>query len=150
MSTMTYVRWRSSYYPRMCVLGCSLCLTLCNPMDCSPPGFTVHGILQARMLEQVVISFSRESFWPRDQTQLSCISCIGWWILYHCTPHWIPSFWCTIYDGLPSFMGKGVLRAGSGRESVSNCFWQPECCEKVTASVPRQTAPSACPCGGLC
>ena len=50
---------------------------------------------------------------------------------------------------LPSFMGKGVLRAGSGRESVSNCFWQPECCEKVTASFPRQTAPSACPCGGL-
>ena len=37
------------------------CLTLCDPMDCSPPGFSVHGISQARMLEQVAISFSRGS-----------------------------------------------------------------------------------------
>ena len=37
------------------------CLTLCDPMDCSLPGFSVHGVLQARILEWVVISFSRES-----------------------------------------------------------------------------------------
>ena len=37
------------------------CLTLCNPIDCSPPGFSVHGILQARILEWVAISFSRGS-----------------------------------------------------------------------------------------
>ena len=42
------------------------CLTLCDPMDCSPPGFSVHGILQARILEWVAISFSRGSSRPRD------------------------------------------------------------------------------------
>ena len=50
------------------------CLTLCDPMDCSPPGFSVHGILQARILEWVAICFSRGSSWPRDQTQVSCIA----------------------------------------------------------------------------
>jgi len=49
-------------------------------MDYSPPGSAVRGIFQARILEWVAISFSRESFWLRDQ---SCISCIGRWILYH-------------------------------------------------------------------
>ena len=44
------------------------CLTLCNPMDHSPPGSSVHGISQARILEWVAISFSRESSQPRDQT----------------------------------------------------------------------------------
>ena len=57
-----------------------LCLTLCNPMDCGPPGFSVLGISQARKLEWVAISFSRGASWPRDGT---CISCIGRWILHH-------------------------------------------------------------------
>ena len=43
------------------VLVCQLCLTLCDPMDCSLPGSSVHGILQARTLERVVISSFRES-----------------------------------------------------------------------------------------
>ena len=51
------------------VLVAQLCLTLCDPMDCSLPGFSVHGILQARTLEWVAISFSWGSSWPRDQTQ---------------------------------------------------------------------------------
>ena len=50
------------------------CRTLCNPMDCSPPGSSIHGILQTRILEWVAISFSRESSQPRDQTQVSHIS----------------------------------------------------------------------------
>ena len=50
------------------------CLTLCNPMDCSPPGSSVHGILQARILEWVAIPFSRGSSQARDQTQVSCIA----------------------------------------------------------------------------
>ena len=45
---------------------------LCDPMYCSPPGFFVHGIFQARILEWVAIPFARESSWPRDQTQVSC------------------------------------------------------------------------------
>ena len=50
------------------------CPTLCDPVDHSPPGSSVHGILQARILEWVAISFSRGSSWPRDQTQVSCIA----------------------------------------------------------------------------
>ena len=51
-----------------------LCPTLCNPVDCSPPGSSVHGILQARILEWVAISFSRGSSQPRDWIQVSCIA----------------------------------------------------------------------------
>ena len=47
-----------------------LSLTLCDPMDCSPPGSSVHGILQERILEWVAVPFSRGSFQPRDQTQV--------------------------------------------------------------------------------
>ena len=50
------------------------CPILCNPIDCSPPGSSVHGILQARILEWVAIALSRESSRPRDQTQVSCIA----------------------------------------------------------------------------
>ena len=49
-------------------------LTLCDTMDCSPPGSSVHGILQARILEWVTIPFSRGSSPPRDQTQVSHIA----------------------------------------------------------------------------
>ena len=49
------------------------CPTLCDPMDCSLPGFTDHGIFQARVLEWVAIAFSRGSSQPRDRTQVSCI-----------------------------------------------------------------------------
>ena len=60
-----------------------LCPTLCDPMDCSLPGFSVHGTLQARGLEWAAISSSRGSFWPSDWTHISCISCLGRQILYH-------------------------------------------------------------------
>ena len=52
-------------------------LLFCNPMDCSPPGSFVQGISQARILEWVVISFSRGSSPPRDQIHISCVSCIA-------------------------------------------------------------------------
>ena len=58
---------------------CSCCLvaqyypTYCDPMDCSPPSPSVHGISQARLLEWVAISFSRGSFQPRHGTRVSCI-----------------------------------------------------------------------------
>ena len=50
------------------------CLTLCGPMDCSLPGSSVHGILQARMLEWVAVSFSRGLSRPRNRTWVSCIA----------------------------------------------------------------------------
>ena len=52
-------------------------LTLCDPMGCSSPGFPVHGILQARILQWVAISFSKESSRPWDRTCVSAVSCIG-------------------------------------------------------------------------
>ena len=52
-------------------------LTLCDPLDCNLPSSSVHGIFQARILEWVAIPFSRGSSWPRDQTRISCVSCIA-------------------------------------------------------------------------
>ena len=54
-----------------------LCLTLCDPMDSSPPDSSFHRILQARILECVTLPSSRESSIPRDQTHISYVSCIG-------------------------------------------------------------------------
>ena len=53
------------------------CPTLCDPMDCSPSGFSVHGILQARILEWGAMASSRGSSWPRDWTCVSCDSRIS-------------------------------------------------------------------------
>ena len=56
------------------VLAAQLCPTLWDPVDCSPPGSSVHEILQVRILEWDVIPFSRGSSQPRDRTQVSCIA----------------------------------------------------------------------------
>ena len=64
----------------VCVWYAQLCLALCDRMDYSPKGSSVHGILQARILEWVAISSSREYSLPRNETQ---VSCIGRPILYH-------------------------------------------------------------------
>ena len=50
------------------------CWMLCDPMDCSLPGSSVHGILQARIFEWVAIAFSRGSSWPRNRAQISCMA----------------------------------------------------------------------------
>ena len=70
------VSWKSF---TSCVHAKSLqsCPTLCNPMDCSLPGSSVHGIFQAIVLEWIVISFSRGSSHPRDWTCISYFSCIA-------------------------------------------------------------------------
>ena len=63
-----------------CVLSHFGHIWLCNLVDCSPPDSSVHGILQARILKWVAISFSRGSSWPRDRTR---VSYTDMWILYH-------------------------------------------------------------------
>ena len=82
---------RRSFLEEGCVCVCvcvcvysttQSCLTLCDPMDCSAPGSSVHRIFQAGILEWVAISFSRGSSQSRDGTRVSCISCIGRWILF--------------------------------------------------------------------
>ena len=59
------------------------CLTVCDSMDRSLPGSSVHGIFQARILEWVANSFSRGPSWSGDRTHVSWVSCIGRQILYH-------------------------------------------------------------------
>ena len=65
----------------VCAQSLQLCPTLYDFMDCRLPGFSVYGILQARILQWVAMPSSRGSSQPRDQTG---VSCIGRWILYHC------------------------------------------------------------------
>ena len=57
-------------YEKVKVKVAQLCLTLCGPMDCSLPGFSVHGILQAILLEWVAVPFFRGSSQLRDQTHV--------------------------------------------------------------------------------
>ena len=93
-STENYIQYCMTNYQRinppifwcsaMCLSVCCYLVTKsypkgCDPGDCSPPGSSAHGILQARILEWVAMSFSRGSSRPRDWT---CVSCIGRWILY--------------------------------------------------------------------
>ena len=77
------------------MLVAQLCPTLCDPMDCSPPGSSIPRILQERILEWVAISCSGGSSWSRDQTQASSVSCVGrcglhhwatWQALFHKVP----------------------------------------------------------------
>ena len=71
--------------PPLCVLSSFSHVWLCNPMNCSPPDSSVHGIFQARRLEWVAMSSSRGSSWPRNRTpwMVSYVSCISRWVLYN-------------------------------------------------------------------
>ena len=70
---LSTVEWIKKMWYAVCCLITQLCPTLCNPMDCSPPGSSVHKISQASILEQVAISFSSSSQ-PRDWTWVSWVS----------------------------------------------------------------------------
>ena len=81
----TYAGWdkheeRSLKPGDVCAQALLSCLTLCDPVDHCPPGSSVHGLSQARILEWVAIPFSRGSSWLRVWT---CVSCPGRQILYH-------------------------------------------------------------------
>ena len=67
-----------------------LCPNFCNPMDCSLPGSSVHGIFQARVLKWVAISFSRGSSWPRDRNWVSRIAgrCFTTWATREAPTKW--------------------------------------------------------------
>jgi len=80
---------RDLFYVACCAKSLQSCPTLCNSIHCSPPGSSVSGIFQARILEWVAISFSRGSSQPRDQTHISCVFCIRRWVL----SYWILSSW---------------------------------------------------------
>ena len=104
-----------------CVCKCSVtqsCPVLCDPMDCSPPGSSVHGIFQARTLEWVAISYSRGYSQLRDRTCVSCVSYIDRQILYH---------WAT-WEALQMTYNIKVAKwtLSSHRYKIGNCillFW---------------------------
>ena len=82
--TFRYVQHWPLLRSPLCVCSAKSCLTLCDPMDCSPPDSSVQGTSQARELEEVAISFSGESSRPRNRTCVSYISYIGRWFLCVC------------------------------------------------------------------
>ena len=75
LAYLTYIQSRSEV--------AQSCPTLCDPMDCCPPGSSVLGILQARIPEWVCMPSSRGSSRPRDRAHVSCVSYTGRQILYH-------------------------------------------------------------------
>ena len=114
------------------------CPTLCDPMDCSPLGSSVCGILQARVLEWAAISFSRGSSQPRVWTLVSYVSCIGRWILY---PWDIGK--AIIYSHAHSV----IKTTSSGRERLSVAATAkllqlcPTLCDPIDGSPPGSTIP---------
>ena len=81
---------RKGSYGNTPVMPAQSCPALSDLMDYSPPGFSVHGIFQVRIVECVAIFSSRGSSWPRDQNCISCVS-TGKRTLYHCaTPKQSP------------------------------------------------------------
>ena len=81
--------------------------TLCDPMGCSSPGSFIRGIFQARILEQIVISYSRVTSQPGDRTHVSCISCIGRQILYPLSHLGSPFLEITLYNWMSLFQFYG-------------------------------------------
>ena len=73
-STLLQPATMGVYYETWKMKVTQWCLILWDPMDCSLPGPSIHGILQARILKWVTFPFSRESSQPRDWTQVSCIA----------------------------------------------------------------------------
>ena len=71
---ISFLTLRAHTYLSVCALSCSVMSNSLQPMDCSLPGSSVHGILQARILEWVAIHFSRGSSWLKDLTWVSCIA----------------------------------------------------------------------------
>ena len=76
-------KYPSLWFEFMCAKWLQSCLTVCDSTDCSPPGSSVHGILQARILEWVTMPSSRGSSWARDGNRISYVSCTDQQVLYH-------------------------------------------------------------------
>ena len=109
--------------PCVCAKSLQYCLTLWDPMDYSPPGSSVHGVLQARILEWVATPSSRASSRPRDRIRISYVSCTGRWVLYH---------WAT-WEGIASFW---KCRSSPDDQLVaSSTAWAS--CERQTQMQPR-------------
>ena len=132
----------------VCVCMCThlvdqSCSTLCDPVNCSLPGFSVCGILQARILEWVAVSSSRGSSRPRDQTLVSYVSCTGRQIIYHYTT-WEAFFdlFSSNFKSLCSF-GLGGIWIGVHRffalQPISPASWCPPLSDFILPSPPYRS-----------
>ena len=117
------------------VLVAHSCLTLCDPIGCSPPGSSVHGILHARTLEWVENPFSRGSSWPRDWTWVS-----------HITDRFF-TIWVTRETSYPLYLysnhwwnrtNPGVAAAAAAAKSLQLC---PTLCDPIDGSPPGSAVP---------
>ena len=107
-----------------CCLLSKSCPTLLQPVDCSPPGSSVHGLFQARILEGVAISFSRGSSWSRDQTSISCIDTLL---------HPLSGFFTTEPLGKPK-----IGSTAAAAKSLQSC---PTLCDPIDRSPPGSPVP---------
>ena len=97
-----------------CVCACTQWhLTLCDPMDCSLPGSSVHGVFQVRLPEQFTISYSKASYPLRDRTHVSCVSYVSRQTLYHCATWEALSILHMIYYFIDTILWNGDLPSGS-------------------------------------
>ena len=119
-------------------MGAQSCPTICDQMDCSLPGSFGHGIFQERILELVAISYSRGSSRPKDQTLVSCVSCIGWLILYHCATQ-LSFIQCLVFCRRFVFacISSFNLYAAAAK-SLQSC---PTLCDPMDGSPPGSSVP---------
>ena len=91
--------YKKAHLSPACVLSLPVMSDSCDPTDCSLPGSSVHGVLQARILGWVAIFFLRGSSWPRDWTQVSCIAIRLFidWAMRDLNPWGINSLWVFIF-----------------------------------------------------
>ena len=97
------------------------CPTLCNPMDCSLPGSSVHGIFQTKILEWVAIAFTRRSSWPRDWTWVSHI--VGRRFTVWATGKSFLIWGCWQFSWFPWSPSLHHENGQNGREEVSHYCW---------------------------
>ena len=122
----THISISALDFPAGSVVKCSVaqsCLTLWDPMECSLLGSTVLGIFQARILEWIAISSSRESSQPgRDHTCITCVPWVSWigrWILYHSTS-WEAQGSNSVDAGFMPGLGR-TLEEGNGNSLQYSC-----------------------------
>ena len=101
----------------MCCMCAQSCSTLLDPVDCCPPGSSVHGIFPARIMEWIAISSSRGSTWPKDWSCVSCISCIGRRILYPWATSEVLCRWCFSVNIIVFPFSLGILLSQSAQFS---------------------------------
>ena len=97
ISYAQFIKYLLGSYCGQRIAMCSVVSNFAAPQTVAPPGFSVHGIFQARILEWVAISNSRRSSQSRDGSCVSCISCFDRWVLYHWCHQGSPKSHCGGY-----------------------------------------------------